>query len=182
MKPAQERRQNSRQGSNRRPPVQFKQFETSGPAGKFKGAPKQIIEKYLQLARDFSTSGDNIKAETCKQYAEHYLRLLGTGQQPQQQNRDSDDRNNQESKRNNRRTAHNVEEIEIKSTAVDASQQPQPQPEVNIETEVEVTKKAQATSKRAPRAVKKEITTEGEASANKPKRRGRPPKKQEEKI
>jgi hypothetical protein len=51
-------------------------FESTGPEGKVRGTPQQIIEKYLSLARDAQTSGHRIVAENFLQHAEHYQRLL----------------------------------------------------------------------------------------------------------
>ncbi|MDE0112655.1 MAG: DUF4167 domain-containing protein, partial [Albidovulum sp.] len=35
-------------------------FESSGPEGKIRGTPQQIIEKYQALSRDASLSGDRV--------------------------------------------------------------------------------------------------------------------------
>ncbi|MEK9683035.1 MAG: DUF4167 domain-containing protein [Rhodospirillaceae bacterium] len=51
-------------------------FESSGPDGKVRGTAQQVVEKYQALAREASTAGDPIKAESYFQYAEHYLRVL----------------------------------------------------------------------------------------------------------
>ena len=51
-------------------------FDSSGPDGKVRGTPQQIIEKYLFLARDAQLSNDRVAAENFLQHAEHYTRLL----------------------------------------------------------------------------------------------------------
>ncbi|HDR27291.1 DUF4167 domain-containing protein [Rhodovulum sp.] len=51
-------------------------FDSSGPEGKVRGTPQQIIEKYNQLARDAQLSNDRVAAENFQQHAEHYTRLL----------------------------------------------------------------------------------------------------------
>jgi hypothetical protein len=51
-------------------------FDSSGPEGKVRGTPQQIIEKYQMLARDAQLSNDRVNAENCLQHAEHYTRLL----------------------------------------------------------------------------------------------------------
>ena len=51
-------------------------FDSSGPDGKVRGTPQQIIEKYNQLHRDSQLSNDRVNAENFAQHAEHYLRLL----------------------------------------------------------------------------------------------------------
>ncbi len=55
-------------------------FESSGPEGKIRGTPQQIIEKYQALSRDASLSGDRIAAENFAQHSEHYARLLSEAQ------------------------------------------------------------------------------------------------------
>ncbi|MEO1600971.1 MAG: DUF4167 domain-containing protein [Pseudomonadota bacterium] len=61
-------------------------YDSSGPEGKVRGTPQQIIDKYLSLARDAQTSGDRVMAENFLQHAEHYQRilLLATANQPEQ--------------------------------------------------------------------------------------------------
>jgi hypothetical protein len=51
-------------------------YESSGPEGKVRGTPQQIIEKYLSLARDAQTSGHRSVAENVLQHAEHNQGLL----------------------------------------------------------------------------------------------------------
>lgn len=51
-------------------------FDSSGPEGKVRGTPQQIIEKYQTLARDAQLSNDRVAAENFLQHAEHYTRLL----------------------------------------------------------------------------------------------------------
>lgn len=55
-------------------------FESSGPEGKVRGTPQQIIEKYQFLARDARLSNDRVAVENFLQHAEHYTRLLGEAQ------------------------------------------------------------------------------------------------------
>src|SRR3954453_15162835 len=56
-------------------------YESNGPEGKIRGTPHHIVEKYLQLARDATTSGDYVTAENFHQHAEHYFRLIATAQE-----------------------------------------------------------------------------------------------------
>src|SRR5579864_8867880 len=52
-------------------------FDSNGPDGvKVRGAAQHIYEKYQQLARDASASGDRVLGENYLQHAEHYFRLL----------------------------------------------------------------------------------------------------------
>jgi hypothetical protein len=51
-------------------------FESNGPDVKVRGNAQQVVEKYLALARDASSAGDRISAESYYQYAEHYYRIM----------------------------------------------------------------------------------------------------------
>ncbi|MCA3513020.1 MAG: DUF4167 domain-containing protein [Rhodobacter sp.] len=55
-------------------------FDSSGPEGKVRGTPQQIIEKYHFLARDAQLSNDRVAAENFMQHAEHYTRMLAEAQ------------------------------------------------------------------------------------------------------
>ncbi len=55
-------------------------FDSSGPEGKVRGTPQQIIDKYQALARDAQLAGDRIGAENHLQHSEHYTRMLGDAQ------------------------------------------------------------------------------------------------------
>ncbi|MEI2686901.1 MAG: DUF4167 domain-containing protein [Cypionkella sp.] len=55
-------------------------FDSSGPEGKVRGTPQQIIEKYQMLARDAQISNDRVAAENFLQHAEHYTRMLAEAQ------------------------------------------------------------------------------------------------------
>ncbi|WP_376089981.1 DUF4167 domain-containing protein [Roseomonas sp. CCTCC AB2023176] len=63
-------------------------FDSIGPDMRMRGTAQQLFEKYLQLGRDATSSGDRVAAEGYFQHAEHYFRILGAmnqvqGQQPQ---------------------------------------------------------------------------------------------------
>jgi len=51
-------------------------FDSSGPEGKVRGTPAQLIEKYQFLARDAQLGNDRVAAENFLQHAEHYTRML----------------------------------------------------------------------------------------------------------
>ncbi|WP_210527548.1 DUF4167 domain-containing protein [Rubellimicrobium arenae] len=72
-------RQRNKQNRNNRPSggnIINRVFDSSGPEGKVRGTPQQIIEKYLQLHRDAQLAGDRVNAENFAQHAEHYTRML----------------------------------------------------------------------------------------------------------
>ncbi|MGB0672021.1 MAG: DUF4167 domain-containing protein [Rhodospirillales bacterium] len=83
---------NGRRGRSRnnnpkhRPSGKNTTFESNGPDVKVRGTAPQIVEKYLSLARDATSSGERIGAEAYYQYAEHYYRVMMADQASQPQN------------------------------------------------------------------------------------------------
>lgn len=59
-------------------------FDSSGPDLRIRGTAQQLFEKYLQLGRDATGSGDRVMAESYFQHAEHYFRILNAMNQAQQ--------------------------------------------------------------------------------------------------
>ncbi len=51
-------------------------FDSNGPDMRLRGTAQQLFEKYLQLGRDATSSGDRVTAESYFQHAEHYFRIL----------------------------------------------------------------------------------------------------------
>ena len=90
----------SRSKSNRNRPsggnVVNRVFDSSGPEGKVRGTPQQIIDKYNQLARDAQLGNDRVAAENFQQHAEHYLRLLSEAQKEIDARREEHERQNRE--------------------------------------------------------------------------------------
>jgi hypothetical protein len=70
--PKRLRGRNGRKNTNPR----SQSFESNGPEVKVRGNAQQVVEKYLALARDASTAGDRVTAESYFQHAEHYYRLM----------------------------------------------------------------------------------------------------------
>ena len=80
MKPNQRGRFNNRHnGQNRssRPQTIFRNtaLESTGPCGKLRGTALQLHEKYMAAAKDALIQNDDVLAETCFQYADHYMHL-----------------------------------------------------------------------------------------------------------
>ena len=66
-----------RRNNNRRPNGRGNgNLDSSGPSVKVRGSVRQVYDKYLLLARDAKSSGDNILSESYFQHAEHYARIL----------------------------------------------------------------------------------------------------------
>ncbi|NDW43948.1 DUF4167 domain-containing protein [Ruegeria sp. PrR005] len=90
----------SRSKNNRNRPtggnVVNRVFDSSGPEGKVRGTPQQIIEKYNQLARDAQLANDRVAAENFQQHAEHYTRLLSEAQRETDARREEQERFNRE--------------------------------------------------------------------------------------
>ncbi len=76
-------------------------FDSSGPEGKVRGTPQQIIDKYNQLARDAQLGNDRVAFENFQQHAEHYTRMLSEAQREQDQRREQQEREH-EARRNER--------------------------------------------------------------------------------
>jgi hypothetical protein len=80
-------------------------FESNGPDVKIRGNASTIHEKYMQLARDASSSGDRVMAENYYQHADHYFRIVAVQQAEQEQRRQArqqqqDDQNRRQQNRN----------------------------------------------------------------------------------
>jgi len=109
-------------------------FDSSGPEGKVRGTPQQIIEKYNQLARDAQLSNDRVAAENFQQHAEHYLRLLGVAQKEQEaRQKEQDARREQQERENRERQAERDRERaqrQESETAEESDPAGSPQPDV----------------------------------------------------
>lgn len=105
-------------------------FDSSGPEGKVRGTPQQIIDKYNQLARDSQLGNDRVATENFQQHAEHYLRMLSAAQKEVEARREQQERENRErqAERDRERAARQEREsTEQPSESVDPSQQDQPE-------------------------------------------------------
>lgn len=66
----------SNNNNNNNNPNPNRHYESNGPDVRIRGSAQQILDKYLQYARDAHTSGDRVKAEALFQHAEHYARIV----------------------------------------------------------------------------------------------------------
>ena len=93
------RSKNNRNNNNRSAAnVLNRVFDSSGPEGKVRGTPQQVIEKYQQLTRDAQLSGDRVAAENFQQHAEHYMRLQADAQREIDLRREQQDRESREAR------------------------------------------------------------------------------------
>ena len=123
----------SRSKSNRNRPssggnVINRVFDSSGPEGKVRGTPQQIIDKYNQLARDAQLSNDRVAAENFQQHAEHYLRMLNEAQREIEVRREEQERQNRErqAERDRERAQRQERESAAPAPNEDPAQTPQP--------------------------------------------------------
>ncbi|EEE38969.1 hypothetical protein RKLH11_2815 [Rhodobacteraceae bacterium KLH11] len=100
-------------------------FDSSGPEGKVRGTPQQIIDKYNQLARDAQLSNDRVAAENFQQHAEHYLRMLSEAQREMEARREEQERQNRERQAERDRERAERQEREAARQA-DPAEAPQP--------------------------------------------------------
>jgi len=67
---------NNRRNTNTSGNIVNRVFDSTGPEGRVRGTPQQIIEKYRGLAHDALMEDDRVAAESFQQHAEHYSRIL----------------------------------------------------------------------------------------------------------
>jgi len=103
-------------------------FDSSGPEGKVRGTPQQIIDKYNQLARDAQLSNDRVATENFQQHAEHYLRMLSEAQREQDARREEQERQNRErqAERDRERAQRQERESNGGGNGSDPAEAPQP--------------------------------------------------------
>ena len=149
MKPQRSR---SRSKNNRNRPnsnnasggnVMNRVFDSSGPEGKVRGTPQQIIDKYNQLARDAQLSNDRVATETFQQHAEHYMRMLSEATREMEVRREEQERQNRERQieRDREREERVARQEALQPKPVEQTEEPVdpasvPQPDV-IETSAE---------------------------------------------
>ncbi len=115
-------------------------FDSSGPEGKVRGTPQQIIEKYNQLARDAQLSGDRVATENFQQHAEHYTRMLAVAMREQEARREAQEAQHRE--RQMQRAAKREEQSvptngqkqpeAAQDSASDAPPTPEPEPDNGV--------------------------------------------------
>ncbi|MEO8714689.1 MAG: DUF4167 domain-containing protein [Acetobacteraceae bacterium] len=84
-------------------------FDSSGPDMRMRGTAQQLFEKYLQMGRDATSSGDRVMAEGYFQHAEHYFRIINAMNQAVQQTQPNGQANGQQQHQTRRQ--YNGEEI-----------------------------------------------------------------------
>lgn len=85
MRQGQQNRRGRGRGRKPQNPMS-RSYESNGPDVKVRGTASHVAEKYMSLARDASSSGDIVAAESYLQHAEHYNRIVMAAQQQASQN------------------------------------------------------------------------------------------------
>lgn len=102
-------------------------FDSSGPEGKVRGTPQQIIDKYNQLARDAQLGDDRVAVENFQQHAEHYTRMLADAQREADARREQQEAQHRE-RQQQRDTDRNVRDANRpEQNKADPASAPQPE-------------------------------------------------------
>lgn len=73
------RRSRSRSSGNRKTTQPRNQvYDSNGPDVRIRGTAYQVLEKYMNLAKDAHSSGDKVLYESYLQHAEHYQRIISS--------------------------------------------------------------------------------------------------------
>ena len=154
-------------------------FDSSGPEGKVRGTPQQIIDKYNQLARDAQLSGDRVALENFQQHAEHYMRMLAEAQREQDSRREQQEQQNRERQAERDRDRERAERQERESNGrpqkVDSDPASAPQPSNAPQPDVIDTASAGDDSGlvETPESAAPQAAPQEEAEVKKPKPRAR---------
>ena len=99
MRPSNKSRSRNKNNNNNRRQnlgnVINRVFDSSGPEGRVRGTPQQIIDKYQSLASDAMLAGDRIAHENFLQHSEHYSRLLVVAQKELDAKREQQQKQNE---------------------------------------------------------------------------------------
>jgi hypothetical protein len=96
-------------------------FDSSGPDMRMRGTAQQLFEKYLQMGRDATSSGDRVMAEGYFQHAEHYFRIINAMNQAVQQPQSNGQGNGQPNGQQGQPPRRQYNGEEIVSAADDAA-------------------------------------------------------------
>lgn len=141
-------------------------FDSNGPEQRARGTAQQLYDKYLQLGRDASSSGDRVLAESYFQHAEHYFRIVGAITQAQSPH--SGQSAGREAPQRGEQSSGNEasQDEDSQPPAQPQSQQPQPQPQSKPRQTNGHGKRRSAAAAPAPSSVEEAI--EAELSGNPP--------------
>ncbi|MBR6729720.1 MAG: DUF4167 domain-containing protein [Alphaproteobacteria bacterium] len=142
-------------------------LESSGPCGKLRGTALQLFEKYQIAAKDAMMQSDIVLAQTCMQYADHYIRLQNQAIQNEQQMRGN---NNQQQNLNVLAVKEEpIEEMKDELPILEAPQEEvievlSEKEEEKVVDLVDETSQKQEKPKRKPRVKKQEKEAEEQSA------------------
>ena len=156
------RRQNNNSGN-----IVNRVFDSSGPEGKVRGTPQQIVEKYNQLAHDAQMAGDRVAAESFQQHAEHYSRMLAVAQREQAEKQaeqaarqaEQAERQAEQQRQRNEQRAAQQQQVQASADLADA-----PQPDMPETRLVETPENKAPKRKSRPHTRKPAVTVESEVA------------------
>ncbi len=146
----QRKRRRRSGGNNNNNPNPNRHYESNGPDVRIRGSAQQILDKYLQYARDAQTAGDRVKAEALFQHAEHYARIVAVFEKQK-------------------------EEARLEREAREAAKAEE-RAQREAERAAQGGDEAAETSEGSEQAETIEASEDGSESAPKPRRRGRKPR------
>lgn len=162
MRPNQQNKNRSRgrnNGGRKHSNPLSRNYESNGPDVKIRGNASHIAEKYLQLARDATASGDLVMAENYLQHAEHYFRIISAAQPQPVQRSDMNDNDDQD----DTDSAETADNSAAETAPAQSSKKPEPAEAAPAEAEEEapVRRRRTKTSTRS----KKTASGEGDVAS-----------------
>ena len=153
-------------------------LESNGPDVKVRGSASTIYEKYTQLTHDAKTGGNRVKAESLRQHAEHYLRLMNEQEAQREAEREARDaERNQRSDRNDRSNSNDDDGSDRQPSRRQRSNKSEDQLNNQAEGMADKADKDESPKPRMrrPRETDDNIAAAPDAREDKPKRRRRAP-------
>jgi hypothetical protein len=99
-------------------------MESNGPETKVRGPAAVIYERYLQLARDATSSGDRVLGENYLQHADHYFRLVRSMQPAQPHPQQQQDRYNDAERDGDEEGSHEMDRADGGEASAEGDEQP----------------------------------------------------------
>lgn len=162
---------------NRRPntPNRNQTFDSNGPDVRIRGNAHQVYEKYLNLGRDASASGDRVLAESYFQHADHYYRIVSSFAENEAERRER--ANGQQANGNGREWNEDEEERDETRGGEREERRADRRPPREREDAESGAQPASGEAEMAaaqPAGAESEASEEGSGESPEPRRRGRP--------
>lgn len=167
-------------------------YESQGPVGKMRGTAFQLMDKYMQAAKDYRSS-DRVVCEICLQYAEHYMRinaLATAAEQKMREEREMENENVEIIVEGAEEVSENEENVEEEVVEPEVEENPEEEtviPEENNEEEssdvpmeLDLSVPVEEMNKKEPKRKTLTLKKNPEQEDSKMKRRGRRPMKEKQ--